>query len=298
MASIIDRIKFIFSAKANKILDAHEDPRETLDYSYQKQQELLQRVRRGVADVATSRKRVELQIAQMQGQVDKFTTAAQQALSAGREDLAREALTRKSGLQQQITDLTSQRDQLAGEEDKLVQASTQLQARVDAFRTQKETIKATYSAAQAQVQVNDAFSGLSDELGDVGQAVQRAQDQTQQMQARASAVDELLSSGALDDPTGTYKDDITRQLDSMASQSAVESELASMKAQLGIAPAAAAPAIDATAQPVAAAAAGAVPPAETAAASDAASNVEDEIIAAEADAAPADSDESLSTDDK
>jgi phage shock protein A len=232
MASIFDRIKLIFSSKANKFLDKHEDPGETLDYSYQKQTELLQRVRRGVADVATSRKRVELQITQLTGETDKFTSAAQQALSLGREDLAREALTRKSGLQQQINDLTAQRDQLLTEENKLVQASTQLQTRVDAFRTQKETIKATYSAAQAQAQVNDAFTGLSDELGDVGQAIQRAKDKTEQMQARASAVDELLASGALQDPTGGYKDDITRELDSLASSSAVESELAAMKAQL------------------------------------------------------------------
>ena len=290
MASIFDRIKLIFSSKANKVLDKVEDPRDTLDYSYQKQQDLLQRVRRGVADVATSRKRVELQMTQMQGQMDKFTAAAQQALTAGREDLAREALTRKSGLQQQLTDLTSQRDQLAGEEDKLVQASTQLQARVDAFATQKETLKATYSAAQAQVQVNDAFAGLSDELGDVGQTIQRAQDKTQEMQARASAVDELLSSGALEDPTGTYKDDITRQLDAMASQSAVDSELASMKAKLGIAPAADAPAVEAAPAAAAAAATDATAAATdtAAAATDTAGQVEDEIIDAEADAAPAD----------
>jgi len=247
MASIWERIKLIFSSKANKILDKHEDPRETLDYSYQKQLELLTRVRRGVADVATSRKRVELQVNQLSGEVNKFTNAAQNALALGREDLAREALTRKSGLQQQIADLTAQRDQLAGEEEKLVRASTQLQARVDAFRTQKETIKATYTAAQAQAQVNDAFTGLSDELGDVGQAIQRAKDKTEQMQARASAVDELLASGALEDPTGGYKDDITRELDSLASSAAVESELASMKAALTAS--APAPEIEATADP-------------------------------------------------
>jgi len=278
MASIWERIKLIFSSKANKILDAHEDPRETLDYSYQKQQDLLLRVRRGVADVATSRKRVELQISQMSGQVDKFTGAAQQALAAGREDLAREALTRKSGLQQQIDDLTTQRDQLAAEEDKLVTASQQLQARVDAFRTQKETIKATYSAAQAQVQVNDAFTGLSAELGDVGQAIQRAQDKTQELQARASAVDELLASGALEDPTGTFKDDITRQLDAMASKSNVDNELAAMKQQLGITAAPDAPAIEGAAK---AAGKGAAKAAAKAAA--AVSQAEDQIVEAVAD---------------
>lgn len=244
MAGIFQRISMIFRSKANKALDRVEDPRETLDYSYQKQLELLQKVRRGVADVATSRKRVELQINQLNAEIDKYTRAAQRALESGREDLAREALTRKSGLQQQQADLQAQHQQLADEEAKLVQASTRLQAKVDAFRTRKETIKATYSAAEAQTRINEAFTGISEEMGDVGLAIQRAEDKTAQLQARAGAIDELLASGALDDPTGTVKDDITRELDALASSSSVESELAAMKAELGLAPAPETPAIE------------------------------------------------------
>jgi len=234
MAGIFARIATIFRAKADKALDRAEDPRETLDYSYQRQLELLQKVRRGVADVATSRKRVEIQANQLNGEVEKLTLSAQRALEQNREDLAREALTRKSGLQQQLADLQTQHAALQGEEEKLVRASTRLQAKVDAFRTRKETIKATYSAAEAQTRINEAFTGISEEMGDVGLAVQRAEDKTLQMQARASAVDELLASGALEDPTGTYKDDITRELDSLASTSQVENELAALKAQMSI----------------------------------------------------------------
>lgn len=248
MAGIFQRISTIFRAKADKALDRAEDPRETLDYSYQRQLDLLQKVRRGVADVATSRKRVELQASQLNAEVDKLTTQAQRALEQGREDLAREALTRKSGLQQQLGDLQAQHAQLQGEEEKLVRASTRLQAKVDAFRTRKETIKATYSAAEAQTRINEAFSGISEEMGDVGLAVQRAEDKTQQMQARAGAIDELLASGTLDDPSGTYKDDITRELDQLASTSQVEDELAALRAKVSgeIAPATkpAAPAIE------------------------------------------------------
>lgn len=200
------RFTMIFKAKANKALDKAEDPRETLDYSYEKQLELLQKVRRGVADVATSRKRIELQIANLAKQADKLQEQAKAALGAGREDLAREALTRKSGLQQQVADLTEQLAQLQEQEEKLVLASQQLQARVDAFRTRKETIKATYTAAEAQTKVSEAVTGISDELGDVGLAVQRAEDKTAQMQARAGAIDELVASGALDDVSGTSKD--------------------------------------------------------------------------------------------
>ena len=251
MAGIFERHSMIFKSKSNKALDKHEDPRETLDYSYQRQLELLQKVRRGVADVATSRKRVEIQGNQLGQEMDKLTLAAQRALSQDREDLAREALTRKSGLQAQLSDLQAQHAALAEEEEKLIRASTQLQARVDAFRTKKETIKAQYSAAEAQTRVNEAFTGLSDELGDVGQAIARAEDKTAQLQARAGAVDELLASGALDDPSGTFKDDITRELDAMASSASVEDELAAMKTQLGLAAgptAAPAPQLEQTAQ--------------------------------------------------
>ncbi len=254
MAGIFSRFSTIFRAKADKALDKMEDPRETLDYSYQRQLELLQKVRRGVADVATSRKRVELQATQLNGEVDKLNLQAQRALEQGREDLAREALTRKSGLQQQLSDLQAQHAQLQGEEEKLVRASTRLQAKVDAFRTRKETIKATYSAAEAQTRINEAFTGISEEMGDVGLAVQRAEDKTQQMQARAGAIDELLSSGALDDPSGTYKDDITRELDQLASSSQVENELAALRAKVSgeIAPSTrpTAPAIEAADEPV------------------------------------------------
>ena len=255
--SMMKRISTIFRAKANKALDRAEDPRETLDYSYQRQVEMLAKVRRGVADVATSRKRVELQMNQLQAQSDKLTEQAQKALAMGREDLAREALTRKSGLTAQVNELGVQHAQLQGEEEKLTLASQRLQAKVEAFRTRKETIKATYTAAEAQTRINEAFSGISEEMGDVGLAVQRAEDKTQQMQARAGAIDELISSGALDDHSAlTTGDDITRELQAMSSQADVEAELAALKGTVG------APAIDTSATPaVEAAAAPAADPA-------------------------------------
>jgi phage shock protein A len=229
--SLMKRISLIFRSKANKALDRAEDPRETLDYSYQRQQDLLVKVRRGVADVATSRKRVELQVNQLEQQATKLQGQAEKAITVGREDLAREALTRKSGLTSQINDLKTQHAQLQGEEEKLTLAQQRLQAKVEAFRTRKETIKATYTAAEAQTKINEAMSGIGEEMGDVGMAIQRAEDKTAQMQARAGAIDELLASGALDDvsqPGGS--DDISRELDRLSSDSDVEAELARLKA--------------------------------------------------------------------
>jgi len=228
--SLMKRISLIFRSKANTALDRAEDPRQTLDYSYQRQLELLSKVRRGVADVATSRKRVELQVNQLEAQSTKLQDQAQKAIDVGREDLAREALTRKSGLSGQINDLRAQHAQLQGEEEKLTLAAQRLQAKVESFRTRKETIKATYTAAQAQTSINEAMSGIGEEMGDVGLAIQRAEDKTAQMQARAGAIDELIASGALDDASSTNSgDDIARELDAMSSRSDVESELARLK---------------------------------------------------------------------
>ena len=230
--SVMKRVSLIFRAKANKALDRMEDPRETLDYSYQQQVEMLTRVRRGVADVATSRKRVELQMNSLQKEVDRRDNQARDALSKGREDLARAALQNKASLQGQLNDLQGQYANLQEQEEKLTLASQRLQSKVDAFRTRKETIKATYTAAEAQTRINEAFSGISEEMGDVGLAIQRAEDKTAQMQARAGAIDELLASGALEDHVSGPQDAIQAELDKLGADHSVEAELAQMKGEL------------------------------------------------------------------
>jgi phage shock protein A len=230
---LMKRFSDVMKAKTSKLLDKAEDPRETLDYSYEKQLEMVQKVRRGLADVATSRKRLELQQAQLKASADKLEGQARQAVAAGKEDLAREALNRRAGIQSQLDGIDAQRTQLQGEEDKLTVALQRLQAKVEAFRTKKETIKATYTAAEAQTKIGEAVSGISEEMGDVGLAIQRAEDKTATMQARAGAVDELLASGALDDVTAEPGGDIQAQLDALSAGSSVDAELAKMKAELG-----------------------------------------------------------------
>lgn len=233
MSGIAQRIANLFRIKANKALDRAEDPREVLDYSYEQQQQMLRRVRRGVADVATSRKRVDLQVNQLRQSSGKLEQQAQRALAVGREDLAREALTRRTAVATQITDLEGQQATLMDQEEKLTLAAQRLQGKVEAFRTRKETIKAGYTAAEAQTRIGEAVSGIGEEMGDVGMAMQRAQDKTEQMQARAGALDELIASGALEDATlPAGRDDIQAELDSIGAGSDVEAELARMKTQL------------------------------------------------------------------
>ena len=232
MAGLMQRASMVAKAKISKLLDRAEKPEETLDYSYERQLELLQNVKRGVADVVTSKKRLELQQKQLEQSVVKLESQARDAVGAGREDLARQALERKSGVQQQLQGLDQQVQQLEAQQQKLTASQQQLQAKVEAFRSQKETIKAQYSAAEAQVRIGEAATGIGEQMADTGLAIQRAKEKTEQMQARASAIDELTESGALEDFTSD-RTQLDRELAQISSQSQVDDELAKLKQEIG-----------------------------------------------------------------
>jgi phage shock protein A len=170
---LLSRAGEIIRAKFNALLNRAENPNETLDYSYEKQLTSLQNVKRGVADVVTAKKRLELQTQQLEQNVVKLDTQARQALAAGREDLARQALERKSAIQQQLQDLDTQVKQLADQQQKLVDSQKQLEAKVESFRSQKEVIKAQYSAAEAQVRIGEAATGIGRDMDNTGLAIQR-----------------------------------------------------------------------------------------------------------------------------
>src|SRR3989440_10486806 len=229
---LLSRAGEIIKAKFNALLNRAENPQETLDYSYEKQLESLQNVKRGVADVVTAKKRLELQTQQLEQNVVKLDTQARQALGAGREDLARAALERKSAVQQQLQDLDGQIKGLEAQQEKLVASEQQLSARVESFRSEKEVIKAQYSAAEAQVRIGEAATGIGEQMSDTGAAIQRAKDKTQEMQARADAIDELTASGALEDFTSDQSP-LDRELAQMASQSQVDQELEKLKKEAG-----------------------------------------------------------------
>ncbi|MDO8670850.1 MAG: PspA/IM30 family protein [Dehalococcoidia bacterium] len=226
---LLSRMSTVIQAKMAALLERAEDPRETLDYSYQKQVEMLQNVKRGIVDVTTSKRRLELQAAKIQESGRNLDDQARRALAAGREDLARTALERKQVIASQLQSLTGQIEQLKTEQGKLEAAEQRLSTKVEAFRTRKETIKAQYSAAEAQVRIGEAVTGISEEMADVGLAVERAEDKTEQMRARAGAIDELLSTGVLEDLTGS-SDAVESELAKISASQNVENELASLKA--------------------------------------------------------------------
>jgi phage shock protein A len=233
MAGLWQRTTTVIKAKLSKLLDRAEDPGETLDYSYEKQIQMVQNVKRGIADVVTAKKRLQMQSEKLQQEVVKLEEQARKALSAGREDLARSALERKAFAQQQLQGLDQQIAGLEAQQEKLVDNEKRLSAKVEAFRSQKEVIKAQYSAAEAQVKIGEAASGVGEEMADVGMAIQRAKDKTETMQARAAAVDELIEAGTLEDFTSSGETALDRELAAMSASTEVDSELAKLKAELG-----------------------------------------------------------------
>src|SRR5918999_1289756 len=219
---VISRMSTFVKSKMSLLLDSAENPSETLDYSYEKQMEMLRNVKRGVIEMVTAKRRVELQAARVQENISQLDGQARQALEAGREDLARLALQRKQSALQELQGL---------EQEKLTQAEQRLQTKVAAFRTKKEVIKAQYGAAQAQVRIGEALSGVSEEMGDISMAIERAENKTEQLRAKAGAIDELAAGGVLEDFSGR-QDVIGRELAQLTASQNVESELSALKASL------------------------------------------------------------------
>jgi phage shock protein A len=173
-----------------------------------------------------------MQTQKLEQDVAKLEGQARQALAAGREDLARQALERKALVQQQLQGLDQQIAGLETQQQKLVESEKRLSAKVEAFRSQKEVIKAQYSAAEAQVRIGEAASGIGEEMADVGLAIQRAKDKTEDMQARAAAVDELVEAGTLEDFT-SGETALDRELAELSASGQVDAELEKLKAELG-----------------------------------------------------------------
>jgi len=235
MAGLTGRISTTVKAKVNKLLERAEDPSETLDLAYQQQVEQLQNVKKGIADVVTSKKRLQLQESSRQQQLVKLDTQARQAMSAGKEDLARMALERKNVLQTELQSLHQEVAEMEAQQQKLTESEQTLRGKIEQFRTKKEVIKAQYSAAEAQVRISEAATGVGEQMADVGLAMQRAVDKTENMKARADAVSELEAAGTFEDfsTLGSGEDDIDRQLKQLSDSSAVDDEMAKLKAELG-----------------------------------------------------------------
>lgn len=230
--SLLGRLSFVVRSWLNALLNRAADPAAELDYSYEQLRDELQSINRGIADLTTQKKRLELHRERLRGNVEKHDEQVREALRQGREDLARRALEKKHTTADQLADLDEQIERLQATQDRLIDRQIALRGRVEGFRTRKETLKARHEAARASARVAEAFAGVGGELADVNRAVERAADRTEQMEARAAALEELEATGALDDVLAEG-DDVDRELERISSEQRVEWELEELKARMG-----------------------------------------------------------------
>lgn len=227
---LTNRLSTVIKQKVNQLLDRYEDPRQALDYSHVKQTEMLNKLRRDIAEVVTSKKRLEMQKAKLWDNIRTLDEQARRSIEVDREDLAKLALERKNANLLQVQGLEKQIAEMQNEQEKLEQTEKRLSAKVEEFKSKKEVIKAQYSAAEAQVRIKESVSGISEEMTDVGLSMSRAEDKTEKMKAKAQALDEMINSGVLTDYTSN-KDDIEKELEKITVNGSVEEELAKLKAE-------------------------------------------------------------------
>jgi phage shock protein A len=237
MKGLTTRMAAIIKAKVSKLLDRAEHPGETLDYSYERQLEHLQSVKKGIAGVITAKKRLQMQAQALEQQVERLDGQARQALAHQRDDLARAAVEQKALGRRELESLGIHIEELEQQQAQLLESEKRLRHRLEAFRARKEVIKAQYAAAEAQVRIGEAATGVGDEMADVGAAIQRAEDKTATLRARAAAVEELEAAGTLADLTELEpRSEVERELARLDLDGTIEAELEQMKAGLLAAP--------------------------------------------------------------
>lgn len=232
--SIFRRFSNVLQQKANAAADRLEDPGEALDLSYEKLLEEQQRLRHALVEATTGQKRLENQAAELDARIERLNSQAQAAVQQGRDDLATQALTQAGVLQAERNGLAPQLSAIAGQVSRLQEAMRRYDARLAAFQSQRETLKAQYSASKAVTQAGDSLAGIGEHMNDTALMVTRARDRIASMQAHADAVDSLLDSGALDQPS-LGGDALEERLQVTALQSDVQARLAALKAQAHLA---------------------------------------------------------------
>jgi phage shock protein A len=228
--SLLSRALGIITAKTNAILDKAENPDETLNLSYEKMVEALQDTKRHLADVVAERMSLAHQIEQVQSKLEQFSKDAETAVDKGRDDLATQVLQLKAQEAGKLPALQTAYDGILAQEQKLTQYCQTMQSKIEAFRTQKDILKAINKAATAQVAMVESITGIGDQMDNAGDALRRAQERADHMQAKAEALDNMMQSGTLEDPLDT-RSSVEKQIDALHTDTNIAEELAAIKAR-------------------------------------------------------------------
>jgi phage shock protein A len=229
--TVFSRVADILQAKTHKLLDALENPSESLDLSYEKMIAGLQQTKLHLADVVAQQKSLERQIEAGRQEAQKAEDDARMALQASREDLAKAALAHKHSALEKLASLEAAHSAVVPQAQKLIETEKKLEERIEKFRLQKEVMKTSYTAAAAEVKVTQAMTGLGNSFTNVGESLRRAEDKVAGMRAKADAMDGLIEAGVLVDPLDNRPKQ-ERELAALRVGSAIDSDLEKLKAEL------------------------------------------------------------------
>jgi len=205
------------------------DPRQTYGNAHERQQELLIQVQQALGAIVGTKQRLESQTAAVRAKLPQLQDRARDSLVEGREDQARLALQRRQVVMVELQTLEEQMQDVEKEEHRMALIEQRLATQIEAFYARQELIAARYNAAEAQVRIREAFSGVSQELSELGRALERAEEKSEHMQARAAAIDRLVEDGILESPTSAPT---AYQLGCLGIASDVEEQLAMLKSEL------------------------------------------------------------------
>ena len=227
--TIFGRVADLFQSKTNRLLNLIEDPNDTLDLTYEKMLLGIQETKRHLADVIAQQISLQRQIAARDQEIEGAEADARLAVQSDRDDLARAALVHRQSALDARTTLQAALDGIAPQVEKLRDYEHRLGERIERFRTQRETMKASYVAAKAQVKAAQAITGVGGALSGAATALERAQDKMLGMRDKADAMDSLIEHGVLNDPLD-QRSAAQRELAGLRDAHVLEDQLALLKA--------------------------------------------------------------------
>ena len=195
--SLFPRLRATLTA----MLSPAQDPRAQPASAYQRQLELIGRVRTALAEIAVSKKQLEERTDSIRRTCGLLWSQARIALEGGFTDVARLALQRRRAALAQLEALTAQIDEISNEESRLLLAAQQLAAQVESIRARQDVLSARYTAAEAQLRIGEALAGVSGDLQALCDELELTEARTEDMQARSEAIQELMHAGTLESPT-------------------------------------------------------------------------------------------------
>jgi len=233
---LADRIREKIKTGAAAALAPAPDPRITHLTSHQKQRALRNQVGKAIENVTAAKQRLQAAADAVRERLPSLEDQARTELKAGRETMARLALQRRHVAAQELQTLNRQLSEVENEEVTLAMIEQRLSTQIEAFAARQEVIKARFSAAEAQVRINEAVTGVSEDFAELSATLRQAEERTESLQARATAIDRLVQEGDLA-PISPTVESLDLRLGQDTTDAEIERQLTALAKEVGGGPA-------------------------------------------------------------